>query len=267
MKLNKPLLKLIALHLSFMVVVGNCIVFLFFQFLLPVITHQGQFITVPNLKGISLEEVDAVLAQRNLRFEVTEEFAYAPEYSPMTVLQQHPKAGAYVKEGRKIYLTLNTQTAPQVKMPNLVDGSVRNAHVRLKSQGLLLGAIKYVPDIAQNAVLEQWYQGAQIAPDVLVAKGSRIDLVVGAGLDEKQVAIPQVLGMRLEAAKLLLLSAGIKVGNIVYETTAEQATGTVLCQVPAAGNQVHIGENVDLWLVALQEEEIGAPDAPLLPEN
>lgn len=267
MKLNKPLLKLIALHLSFMVVVGNCIVFLFFQFLLPVITHQGQFITVPNLKGISLEEVDAVLAQRNLRFEVTEEFAYAPEYSPMTVLQQHPKSGAYVKEGRKIYLTLNTQTAPQVKMPNLVDGSVRNAHVRLKSQGLLLGAIKYVPDIAQNAVLEQWYQGAQIAPDVLVAKGSRIDLVVGAGLDEKQVAIPQVVGMRLEAAKLLLLSAGIKVGNIVYETTAEQATGTVLCQVPAAGNQVHIGENVDLWLVALQEEEIGAPDAPLLPEN
>ena len=265
MQLNKPLLKLIALHLSLMGGVGSCIVLLCFQFLLPVITHHGQFITVPNLKGSSLEEVDVVLTQRNLRFEVTEEFAYAPEYPPMTVLQQLPKAGAHVKEGRKIYLTLNTQTPPQVKMPNLVDGSVRNAHVRLKSQGLLLGALKYVPDIAQNAVLEQWHQGEQIAPSTLVAKGSRIDLVVGAGLGKQQVEVPQVVGMQLEAAQRLFLSAGIKVGNIAYETAADQVRGTVLHQVPAAGSQVHIGENVDLWLVGLQEAETVTPATPLLP--
>ena len=155
MKRIQSFLKLIVLHLSLMGIATGGLVFFFFQFLLPAITHHGQFITVPNVTGISLTEVDVLLAQRNLRFEVTEESSYLPAYPPMTVLQQHPKAGAHVKEGRKIYLTLNAPTPPQVKMPNLVDGSVRNAHVHLKSQGLLVGAVKYVPDIAQNAVLEQ----------------------------------------------------------------------------------------------------------------
>jgi eukaryotic-like serine/threonine-protein kinase len=191
MQRNRSFLKLIALHLSLMAAFGSSVLFLFFRFLLPVLTHHGQYITVPNLKGISLEEVDICLAQRNLRFEVTEECAYAPEYPPMTVLQQYPKAGAHVKKGRKIYLTLNTKTPPQVKMPDLIDGSVRNAHVRLKSQGLLLGAIKYVPDVAQNAVLEQWYQDKEIAAETLVAKGARIDLVVGAGLGNKMSKCPK----------------------------------------------------------------------------
>lgn len=266
MKLNKPLLKLLALHLSLMVVVGSCLLLLFFHLILPAITHHGQFITVPNLKGISLDEVDAVLTQRSLRFEVTEEFAYAPEYPPMVVLQQHPKAGAHVKEGRKIYLTLNTQTPPKIKMPNLVDGSVRNAHVLLKSKGLLIGAIKYVPDIAQNAVLEQWHEGELIEAGTLIAKGSRINLVVGAGLGKKRIEIPQLAGMKLEAAKLALLTAGIKVGNVSYEAVTDQPPGTVLRQVPDAGRAVKIGESVDLWLVALPEEEAATPEAPILPE-
>ncbi len=267
MKLNRYFIKHIALHLSLMAVVGSSVLFLFFQFLLPVLTRHGQFITVPNLKSLSLEEVDTCLAQRNLRFEITEECAYAPDYPPMTVLQQYPKAGAHVKEGRKIYLTLNTKTPPQVKMPNLIDGSVRNAHIRLKSQGLLLGAIKYVPDVAQNAVLEQWHQGKAIAAGTLIAKGARIDLVVGAGLGNKMVEVPQVVGMKLEDAKPLLLSVGIQVGNLAYQAVAQQVSGTILQQRPDAGQQVRIGEHVDLWLVARQEEEIVVPDAPMLPED
>jgi beta-lactam-binding protein with PASTA domain len=267
MKCNRLSLKLIVLHLGLMVVAGSSVLFLFFQLLLPVLTHHGQFITVPNLKGISLEEVDICLAQRNLSFEVTTECVYAPDYPPMTVLQQYPKAGAHVKEGRKIYLTLNTKTPPQVKMPDLIDGSVRNAHVRLKSQGLLLGTIKYIPDVAQNAVLEQWHQDKEIAAGTLVAKGARIDLVVGAGLGNKMVEVPQVVGMKLEDAKSLLLSVGIQVGNLAYQTAAQQVAGTILQQRPDAGQQVRIGEHVDLQLVARQEEGIVIPNTPMLPKH
>lgn len=256
MKLNKSLIKLTALHLSLMGIVISCLVWLFFQFLLPLMTHQGEAITVPSLTGISLEEADAALRQRQLRFVITEETSYLPEYPPMTVLQQYPKAGASVKAGRKIYLTLNSQTPPQVEMPNLVDGSLRNAHVLLKSQGLLLGEIKYVPDIAQDAVLEQWYQGEKIAPSTLVGKGSKIDLIVGAGLSKKQVEVPAVVGMNLEEARPLLLSAGIQLGTISYRVIEDEPPGIILQQVPDAGQQVYKGESIDLWLVALPEEEI-----------
>jgi eukaryotic-like serine/threonine-protein kinase len=267
MQFNRSFLKLIVLHLSLMAVVGSSVLFLFFQFLLPVLTHHGQFITVPSLKGISLEEVDACLARRSLNFEVTEEFSYAPDYPPMTVLEQYPKAGSRVKEGRKIYLTLNTKTPPKVKIPNLVDGSVRNAHVCLKSHGLLLGTIKYVPDVAQNAVLEQWHQGREIATGDLITRGSRIDLVVGAGLSNNMVEVPQVVGMKLKDAKLLLLGVGIQVGSITYESATDQAPDTILGQRPGAGQQISIGTHIDVRLATRQEEEIVTPDAPMLPEN
>lgn len=264
MKVNKTLLKRIALHLSLMAVVLHCILFLFFRFLLPALTRHGQFITVPNLKGIYLEEVDSYLTRRNLRFEVTEEFAYTPDSPPMTVLQQYPQAGDRVKEGRKIYLTLNAQTPPKVKMPHLVDGSVRNAHVRLKSSGLLLGTIKYVPDIAQNAVLEQWYQGTEIPAGTSVTVGTKIDLVVGAGLGDKVVEVPSIVGMKLADANSLLLDLGIKVGNTTYRYDASQVPGTILRQHPDAGQSVSIGDNIDVWLVEHQEECVG-PETPILP--
>ena len=262
--------KRIALHLGLMAVVVSAVLLLFFHYLLPALTHHGQFITVPNLKGISLEEVDVRLTQRHLRFEVTETFAYSPDYPPLAVLQQHPKAGAHVKESRKIYLTLNSENPPTVSMPNLVDGSVRNAHVHLKSHGLLVGAISYVPDFAQNAVLEQWHQGTQLAAGAPIAQGARVDLVVGAGLGSKMVEVPDVTGMQLEEAKLLLLSAGIAVGNTAYASADDGAPGTVLQQRPDAGKKVRIGENMDLWLAAPQEEaeeeqEATTPDTPMLP--
>jgi len=268
MKRNGYLFKVIALHLSLIVVTGSGIVFLFLQLLLPILTHHGQFITVPNLKGISLEEVGIYLTQRNLRFEVTEEIAYAPDYPPMTVLQQYPQRGAYVKEGRKIYLTINTPTPPQVKMPDLIDGSIRNAHVCLKSKGLLLGNLKYVPDVAQNAVLEQWHQGQKIAAGTLIAKGSKVDLVVGAGLGSEMIEVPQVMGMQLEDAKSYLVSVGIQVGNVAYQVVAQQDPGTIFRQYPDAGQQVRIGEHIDLWLVARQQEKkIVPPDTLMLPDN
>ena len=264
MKYNKSLLKHIAMHLGLMAIVAGSLVCLFFQYLLPVLTRHGQFVTVPSLRGVVLEEADMLLAQRGLCFAVTDEVAYAPDYAPMTVLRQHPKAGARVKEGRKIYLTLNTAAPPQVKMPVLVDSSVRNAHERLQSQGLLLGTIRYVPDIAEKSVLEQWHQGQQIPPGTLVPKGTKIDLVVGAGLGNKQVEVPQVTGTRLATAQGLFLDTGIKFGNIAHEAVADQVPGTVLRQVPAAGTKVKLGETVDVWLVAPQEVAPVLPNVPRL---
>ncbi|MEL6413003.1 MAG: PASTA domain-containing protein, partial [Bacteroidota bacterium] len=175
MKRNKQLTKLLALHLSLMLLVLVSLLMAFSYLILPAMTHHGQSITVPNLRGYTLADAQASLAKRSLRWKVTEDFAYSPHYPPNTVIQQYPRAGAHVKQDRKIHLTLNTTIPPKVNMPNLVDGSVRNAHILLKSQELLLGNIKYVPDIAENAVLEQWHNGKPLAPGSAIAKGSKID--------------------------------------------------------------------------------------------
>jgi beta-lactam-binding protein with PASTA domain len=73
--------------------------------------------------------------------------------------------------------------------------------------------------------------------------------------------------MKLEDAKLLLLSVGIQVGNLTYQAAAQHVAGTILQQRPDVGQQVRIGEHVDLQIVARQEEGMVVPNAPMLPKH
>lgn len=253
-KLNKPLLKTLSIHLGVMLLILVSLTIIFFQWALPAITKHGQSITVPNLKGASIHELEAALEARHLRYQLTKDVVYLPQYPPSVVLEQYPKPGAHVKEGRRIYITLNATQAPQVAMPNLVDGSVRHAHVTLKSRGLSYNTITYVVDMAQNAVLEQHYQGQAIAPGTLIPQGSKIDLVVGAGLYKQAARIPDVQGMTLEEAELLLLDAGVRPGKTIYETTRTAPAGIVLRQYPSVGYRVNLGSSVNLWIAEEQEE-------------
>jgi eukaryotic-like serine/threonine-protein kinase len=264
MRITKKLLGLLLFHLTLMILGFSGLVFVFFEWALPAITKHGQSITVPNLKGIHVEALDEFLTHRNLRFNITDDVAYSPVYPPSVVLEQYPKAGSQVKEGRRIYLTINASQPPDVSMPNLVDGSVRNAQVILKSKGLSYGEIKYVPDIAKNAVLGQYYQGQPIASGTRIAQGSQIDLIVGAGLSKQLIKVPDLMGKRLEEAELLLLDIGIQVGKVVYSSGDGQSGGIVSEQLPKAGTKVGWGTAVDLWLMKDSQVTMSAePDQPL----
>ena len=246
------------------------LVWLFFKFTLPVITKHGQAITVPNLKGIPVDEMQHILSARHLRYKITQDVLYFPNYPPDVVLEQYPKAGARVKEGRSIYITLNATQPPEVLMPNLVDGSVRNAHISLKSRGLGYHTITYVTDIAKNAVLEQLYKGQPIAPGTRIAQGSKIDLVVGAGLEKHAVIAPDVVEMKVEEAELLLLDIGLCVGNVNYEHVDTFQPGTVFRQQPKVGSQLNLGTRINLWVVEANPQAVDTEaelDQPIIETN
>lgn len=260
-KINKPLLKSLFIHLGIMLIMVVSLIFVFFQWALPGITKHGQSITVPNLKGASIHELEAMLTARHLRYELTKDVVYLSQYPPSVVLEQYPKPGAHVKEGRRIYVTLNATKAAEVAMPNLVDRSVRHAHVTLKSRGLTYNSITYVIDMAKNAVLEQHYQGQPIAPETLIPQGSKIDLVVGTGLDKQAARIPDVQGMTLDEAELSLLDAGVRPGKTIYQTTDTSIAGTILGQYPPAGYRTNLGSSVNLWIAENKEEPAAATES------
>lgn len=237
-------------HLAVIVVVVALMLFFFFFVYLPTTTNHGETIQVPNIKGMKLQEVEAFLEEHNLRHFVNDS-SYSTSKQPFEVTLQDPAPGSRVKEGRKIYLTYNMKTPPTIKMPKLVDGSVKNAQMVLKSYGLTLGEIREVPDLALNAVLKQLVGGKEIAPGAPVAKGSVVDLVVGNGIGNAQFQIPNVVGMPADEATTLLVGAGLQLGATQYmEATNGEADGTVLRQRPAAspGAMIRVGELVDIWV-------------------
>ncbi|MGI9541141.1 MAG: PASTA domain-containing protein, partial [Flavobacteriaceae bacterium] len=71
------------------------------------ITNHNEYQKVPNLKGIPLEALPAILVEQNLRFEIIDSTKFVPSLPPLSVIAHLPIADSEVKKNRKIYLTLN----------------------------------------------------------------------------------------------------------------------------------------------------------------
>ncbi|MCF2486843.1 PASTA domain-containing protein [Dyadobacter sp. CY347] len=236
----------------------------FFFVYLPFTTNHGEAVTIPDLKKKNVADLEEFLESRDLRYEV--DCTFVANVPPLTIISQYPLPGAKVKEGRKIYVTVSSRTAPLIKMPKLTDMTHRSAQMLLKSVGLEEGNISYVPDMAQNAVLRQMYNGKEILPGQAIPKGSKIDLELGEGLGTAQFEAPSVLGLPLDEAKIALIGAGLKVGQQMEIPAEEgQAAGTVVRQNPDAGNNVRIGDVIDLWITPQAVESTGNEN--ILPEQ
>jgi beta-lactam-binding protein with PASTA domain len=235
-------------HIGMMMLVTFLLLIIFFYVLLPMITNHGESITVPDITGLAYDDLDEFLTERNLRFEANTDSGYSAEFPPLTVLKQYPEGGQKVKENRKIYITLNAKHPPNVKMPRLIDGSLKNAEIVLESFGLIRGHISYKPDPAQNAVLQQLYNGKPIIEGALIPKGSQIDLIVGDGYGKQVFTMPDLIGMELDEARVMILGSGLQIGEITFVTTDEPGGMKVLSQQPASGKSVKVNSTVDLWV-------------------
>jgi beta-lactam-binding protein with PASTA domain len=228
------------------------VVFLFtgVSFVLNGVTRHGESLTVPDITGLQVQDAQQILLSKNLKFMITDSLFF--EDKPKnSVLDQNPSPQSKVKEGRIIYITINSNKAPLVNMPNLIDVSYRQAQVMLQSVGLKAGRLIYKPDIAKNVVLEQLSGNSHLAPGQKIPKGSTIDLVLGDGLGQGDVSLPDLTGMTLEEARNLLASSSLGVGSVVYQGDAKDSSNAlVVRQSPAfaEGVMVGTGQTVDLFL-------------------
>ncbi|MES2726708.1 MAG: PASTA domain-containing protein [Bacteroidota bacterium] len=218
-------------------------------FLLSGYTRHGQSLTLPNLKGLAFEDVEKILAQKKLRYIITDT-AFIDNMPKGSVVEQNPSANTKVKEGRYVYITINSNSSIGVQMPNLINSSLRFAETVLLGAGLQLGHVIYRPDVAQGAVLDQLYHNQSIQPNVKVPKGASIDLVVGDGMGSSMVTIPDLTNLTLNEARGVLESSMLQVGSVVYEGKKDSLNATVKRQSPAfeEGQTIKSGQQVDLFL-------------------
>lgn len=216
--------------------------------LLGSITHHGEEITVPDLTGIKIEELDDYLSDRSLEYEIVDSI-YDSKGKKGTVASQDPYANSKVKSGRTIYVTVIAKLPERVTMPDLKDLTLRQSVAMLETYGLKTGKLEYVKDIARNAVLKQKYKGEIIEPGTQIEKGSSIDLVVGRGEESTKTSVPFLIAKTRDKAILLINEYGLNIGDENYEDGADTTNAKVYKQSPSYTKKesVTLGSTVDLW--------------------
>lgn len=176
-------------------------------------TDNGSYILIPRLEHMDSDSLRVLSSTDYLQYEVIDSM-YADDYMPGTVVLQNPTPGAKVKKGRKVYLSIVAKTPEMVKMPNLLDLSIRRAIDVVKYAHLKVEKIEFIDDFAMNAVIEQLYQGDTIAPDSLLPSGASITLIAGNGYNKNGVSVPFVIGKSLAEARKVIQKASFNIGRI-----------------------------------------------------
>jgi beta-lactam-binding protein with PASTA domain len=150
-------------------------------FFLKITTKHGDFIVVPNLEGKTVAQIDDQLSELNLKYVISDSGNYNPEFKVNSVLDQLPKANSKVKEGRKIYLTVNASDFEMVEIPKVTRVTVRQARKTIESLGFIFGDIEYVDDIARDEVISIFNDGVELNEGDFLKRTSVIDFKLGNG--------------------------------------------------------------------------------------
>ena len=221
-------------------------IFLLSALIYGLVGYSSGDIAVPDVKGKTLVEAEAILKDNNLDFTLKEEFdAKVPTG---TVIKQSPGAGSHVKAGRKIQLTVSKGAEPGV-VPDLKGKTLAEATEMLHAAKLAVGkvTVQYKEGAAQGAVLSQ-----DIEAGKKVAAGTKVDLVVN--ISKGQSVVPDLKGLTLSDARDRLSSMGLMVGSV---TTKEDSApkGTVIGAEPEFGKVLSEGSVVTLIVSGGKKEE------------
>ena len=172
--------KVFFIQLAIAVVLVVVIAFVMMKWL-SFTTNHGEEITVPDLSKLSVEVAEEKLDALDLEYVLLDTTEYQKGYPKFSVVKQDPVAGSKVKEGRKIYIKVNSDAYRDIIMPDLIEQTLRQAEPTLKALGLELGEKTYKPYLGKDMVLEMRYKGRKLKAGDKIPKASKIDLVLGDG--------------------------------------------------------------------------------------
>jgi beta-lactam-binding protein with PASTA domain len=199
--------------------VGLGLYFVVDAVIMPSYTRHDVSTRVPSVEDVAFDVAKSRLQRKNLRVE-RQVGRYNPNVDTGVVVDQTPLPESEVKPGRRVYLTVNAGEIPSVSIPDLTGMSVREAKNRVSSLGLTVGKVREdpIPSPYANTITKQ-----EPAPEDSLKKGGAVDLWYSTGLGDEQVAVPYVLGQRVEDARRTLLSRELR--SVVVDTALSSSGG------------------------------------------
>ncbi|HTW12926.1 MAG TPA: Stk1 family PASTA domain-containing Ser/Thr kinase [Solirubrobacteraceae bacterium] len=188
-------------------------------------------VQMPDVVGLLQPVAQAKVQNLGLNPIIDNETSSQPVNS---VISQSPLAGANVKKGATVTLTVSTG-AGNVQIPSVVSLPQKQAIQALKAAGLSVTRI-----LQQTSTDVDKGQAIDTSPDAgtSVSRGSGVTLVVSSGMQ-----LPDVSGLSYQQAQQALTNFTV---TTVPQTSTTAQPGTVLSQNPPPSTPVAAGSKVTL---------------------
>lgn len=217
---------------------------------LRIITRHGKTVIAPDFTNLTVAQADVLAKENKVAVKVVDS-VFVRRLNGGVVYRQQPKAGSTVKQGRSIFLTINSVVPRKVVMPNLFGYSVTEARSELQNRGLNMGYLTYVKDIATNTVLGQSVDGVEVKAGDLVVSGSTVDLTVAVADENNQTQVPRLIGMKYVSAIDAIHDKYLNVGTVRFDSdirTYADSVNAVVYKQDTPGNTKTLGSKVNFSL-------------------
>ncbi len=207
-----------------------------------IITDHSEEIMVPNLIGMTMEEVNRDLALGNIDdvFKIVEGKTLISDKPAGQIIDQDPGANE-AKKGDEIIITVDISSGPElITMPDLENKEYRQALSVLKNElKLKVEAVyEYSDEINRNHVIRT-EPGAYFD----VNPKQTVYLVISKGPEIKKVPVPNFMNRKIDDVMIIVNMMGLQAE--VLETPDETTEkGTVIYQSVIAETEVEVGTTI-----------------------
>lgn len=193
---------------------------------------------IPNVMNLSEKDAVKYLKEAGLKVKVNHS---RKEDAPADVVYiQFPKAGQEVKVNRTIQIWVNSGEG--VKVPEIIGLELLEARSILQGENIQIERIDYQPSNEKYNTIIGVYPKVGTKLDV----NQKITLLVSSQKVADSSTVPNLIGLDLNDAKVLLGQIGLSVGRISHSEDATLPINTIMSTNPAAGSKITPNQKINL---------------------
>ncbi len=199
-------------------------------------------VIVPDLVGKDVVTALELLTDLQLNTKVNGS-EYSRQLPKNHVIYQEPEPGAEIKKDRDIRIIIS-KGPKTILMPNLISLSERQARMIMEENGISQGHLTqtYFKAIEKDHIIMQVPSAG-----TMITRGASVDLLVSMGPRPTVYKMPELAGLSLDKAVLMIEKANLNVGEIRSHFDKHKPRNIIIHQEPLAGYR--ISENSPIRLV------------------
>jgi len=201
--------------------------FFFTSMWLKCYTDHGEVLHMDTFTGLNLYDAQELAQQNN--FTLVVDSVSRTGVKPLTVMKQHPKPNAPVKENRTVYVTVVKRIMDKKSIPKLV--------VDKTEPGTILDVI-YKGDTITEKIREK---------SLKFPEGSELEFIISKRSNDN-VNVPDIMCKTYKEAQFILENRNLNFGSIIRDqTVVDKNRAYIWKQEPQIGS-LQFGANVNVWI-------------------